>query len=439
MACAIKLRGASRHDSIDSWSADVAAVGRTAPRLRSDFAALRADFPALRQLVHGKPLAYLDNAASSQSPTAVHEATAQQQSMNHSNVHRGVHALSERSTAAFETARDKVRGFINAASVKEIVFTRGTTESINLVAASFGQRLRAGDEVLITWLEHHSNIVPWQLLCERTGARLVVAPIRDDGSLDVGAFEARLSARTKIVAVAHVANALGTVNPVADLVARAHAAGAIALVDGAQAVPHMRVDVRALDCDFYAFSGHKMFGPTGTGVLYGKSALLESMPPYQGGGDMILTVAFEGSTYNALPYKFEAGTPNITGVVGLGAAVDYLEHIDFAAVREHEHALLEYATRRLLADVPGARVIGTAPGKAGVLSFVVEGIHAHDLGTIVDREGVAIRTGHHCAMPVMERFGVAATARASFAFYNDFQDVDRLIAGLRRAVEIFRG
>jgi cysteine desulfurase/selenocysteine lyase len=409
------------------------------PRLRRDFAALRADFPALQQLVHGKPIAYLDNAASSQSPTAVQEATALQQRLNHSNVHRGVHTLSERATAAFEAARDKVRGFINAASTKEVIFTRGTTESINLVAASFGRRLAPGDEVLITWLEHHSNIVPWQLLCERSGARLVVVPIRDDGSLDVTAFEARLSQRTKIAAFAHVSNALGTINPVAELTRKAHAAGAVVLIDGAQAVPHLRVDVRKLDCDFYAFSGHKMYGPTGTGVLFGKAAVLESMPPYQGGGDMILTVSFEGSTYNALPYKFEAGTPNITGVVGLGAAVDYLETIDFTAVRDHEHALLEYATRRLLADVPGAKVIGTAPVKAGVLSFVIDGIHAHDLGTIVDREGVAIRTGHHCAMPVMDRFGLAATARASFAFYNNFDDVDRLIAGLRRAVEIFRG
>jgi cysteine desulfurase/selenocysteine lyase len=410
-----------------------------APSKRDDFAVLRRDFPALQQLVHGKPLAYLDNAASSQSPTAVHEAMALQQSLHHSNVHRGVHQLSERSTAAFEGARDKVRRFINAAASAEIVFTRGTTESINLVAASLGQRLNAGDEVLITWLEHHSNIVPWQLLCERTGARLVVAPIRDDGSLDVVAFDQRLTSRTKIVAAAHVSNALGTVNPVAELVAKAHAVGAVVLIDGAQAVPHLTVDVQALDCDFYAFSGHKMFGPTGTGVLYGKRALLEAMPPYQGGGDMILTVSFERSTYNALPYKFEAGTPNITGVVGLGAAIDYLQDIDFTAVAEHEHALLERATERLLDEVPGVRLIGTAAHKASVLSFVVDGIHAHDLGTIVDREGVAIRTGHHCAMPVMERFGVAATARASFAFYNNHDDVDRLIAGLRRAVEIFRG
>jgi cysteine desulfurase/selenocysteine lyase len=417
----------------------VATAERSVPLLKRDFAALRSDFPALHQLVHGKPLAYLDNAASSQTPLAVLDALARQQGLNHSNVHRGVHQLSERSTAAFEGAREKVRRFIGASSTAEIVFTRGTTESINLVAASFGQRLAAGDEVLITALEHHSNIVPWQLLCERTGARLVVAPIRDDGSLDVAAFDDRLNERTKIVAVAHVSNALGTVNPVAALIAKAHAVGAVVLVDGAQAVPHMRIDVQALDCDFYAFSAHKMFGPTGTGVLYGKRALLETMPPYQGGGDMILTVSFERSTYNALPYKFEAGTPNITGVVGLGAAIDYLLGVDFAALAAHENALLEHATERVLSEIAGVRLIGTAADKASVLSFVVDGIHAHDLGTIVDSEGVAIRTGHHCAMPVMERFGVAATARASFAFYNNDDDVDRLVAGLRKAVEIFRG
>ena len=416
------------------------AADQRVAHLRSDFAVLRGDFPALHQLVHGKPLAYLDNAASSQAPNAVHEAVALQHRLNHSNVHRGVHLLSERSTAAFEGAREKVRSFINAASTEEIVFTRGTTDSINLVAASLGrQRLKAGDEVLITWMEHHSNIVPWQLICEQTGAKLRVAPIRDDGSLDVAAFEALLGPRTRIVAITHVSNALGTVNPVAALTAAAHRTGAVVLVDGAQAVPHMRVDVQALDCDFYAFSGHKMFGPTGIGVLYGKRALLSAMPPYQGGGDMILTVSFEGSTYNALPYKFEAGTPNITGAVGLGAAVDYLERIDFAAAAAHEHALLDYATRRLLDEIPGARVIGTATPKTGVLSFVIDGVHPHDLGTIVDHEGVAIRTGHHCAMPIMERYGIPATARASFAFYNNRADVDRLIAGLRRAVEIFRG
>jgi cysteine desulfurase/selenocysteine lyase len=390
--------------------------------------------------VHGKPLAYLDNAASSQQPYSVLEATDRQQRLNHANVHRGVHELSERSTAAYEGARAKARRFVNAGSVQEIVFTRGTTEAINLVASSLGrQRLRPGDEVLITWLEHHSNIVPWQLVCEQTGAKLVAAPITDSGELDRDAFRRALTDRTKIVAVAYVSNALGTINPVADLVAEAHDAGAVVLVDAAQAVPHMRVDVRALDCDFLAFSGHKMFAPTGIGVLYGKRALLDAMPPYQGGGEMILTVSLAGTTYNALPYKFEAGTPNITGTVGLGAAIDYLERIDFDALAAHENDLLRYATRRLVDEIPGVRLIGTARNKASVLSFVLDGIHAHDLGTIVDREGVAIRTGHHCAMPVMERFGVAATARASFAFYNDRSDVDRLMAGLSRAVELFRG
>ena len=408
--------------------------------LITDIARLRADFPALHQLVHGKPLAYLDNAASSQQPSFALDAAATQQRLNHSNVHRGVHELSERSTAAFEGARDKVRGFINAAAREEIVFTRGTTEGINLVAATLGRlQLRPGDEVLTTRLEHHSNIVPWQMICGETGAKLVAAPITDSGELDRDAFRRLLSPRTKIVALTYVSNALGTVNPVAELVAEAHEVGALVLVDAAQAVPHMRVDVRAIDCDFLAFSGHKMFGPTGIGALYGKRKLLETLPPYQGGGDMILTVSFDRTTYNALPYKFEAGTPNITGAVGLGAAIDYLERIDFGALAAHEHALLEHATERLLAEIPGARLIGTARDKASVLSFVVDGIHAHDLGTIVDREGVAIRTGHHCAMPVMERFGVAATARASFALYNDRSDVDRLMAGLKRAVELFRG
>jgi cysteine desulfurase/selenocysteine lyase len=408
--------------------------------LITDIPRLRADFPALHQLVHGLPLAYLDNAASSQQPRVVLEAEALQQRLNHANVHRGVHELSERSTAAFEGARDKVQGFVNAAAREEIVFTRGTTESINLVAATLGrQQLRPGDEVLTTWLEHHSNIVPWQMICEATGAKLVAAPITDSGELDRDAFRRLLSPRTKIVAVTYVSNALGTVNPVAELVAEAHDAGALVLVDGAQAVPHLRVDVRALDCDFLAFSGHKMFGPTGIGVLYGKRKLLDALPPYQGGGDMILTVSFDRTTYNALPYKFEAGTPNITAAVGLGAAIDYLERIDFDALAAHEHALLEHATERLLAEIPGVRLIGTARDKASVLSFVIDGIHAHDLGTIVDREGVAIRTGHHCAMPVMERFGVPATARASFALYNDRSDVDRLMAGLKRAVELFRG
>jgi cysteine desulfurase/selenocysteine lyase len=417
-----------------------AAPRTAAPSKLRDFTSLRDDFPVLHQLVHDKPLAYLDNAASSQVPLAVIEATTAQQRLNHANVHRGVHQLSERSTAAYEGAREKVRRFINAAAVEEVIFTRGTTESINLVAASLGrQRLRSGDEVLITWMEHHSNIVPWQLICEQTGARLVVAPINDAGELDLPAFRGLLSERTKIVAITHVSNALGTVNPIAELIADAHRAGAVVLIDGAQAVPHLRVDVSTLDCDFYAFSGHKMFAPTGIGVLYGKSALLDAMPPYQGGGEMILTVRFDGTTFNTLPYKFEAGTPNITGVVGLGAAIDYLERIDFDALAAHENGLLAYATQEISAQIPGVRIVGTAARKASVLSFVLDGIHAHDLGTIVDREGVAIRTGHHCAMPVMERFDLAATARASFAFYNNRTDVDRLLAGLQRAVEIFRG
>jgi cysteine desulfurase/selenocysteine lyase len=403
----------------------------------TDIASLRQDFPGLRQPVHGKPLAYLDSAASSQCPVPVLDAMLAQQRMNHANVHRGVHELSSRATDAYEGARDRIRAYINASSVAEIVYTRGTTESINLVASSLGGSLLGpGDEVLITEMEHHSNIVPWQLVCERTGAKLVPAPITDRGELDVEAFERLLTERTKIVAVGHVSNALGTINPLRELIDKAHAAGAVVLVDGAQAMPHMRVDVRELDCDFYAFSGHKMFAPTGIGVLYGKQALLDRMPPYQGGGEMILTVNFEKSVWNSLPYKFEAGTPNITGAVALGAAVDYLSGIDFDALAAHERALLDYAGERLL-ELDGARIIGTARHKASVLSFVLGGIHAHDLGTIVDLEGVAIRTGHHCAMPVMERFGVPATARASFALYNDRDDVDRLMAGLRKALEIF--
>jgi cysteine desulfurase/selenocysteine lyase len=418
-------------------------VSRAAERARStplrrDFAALRRDFPALHQQVHGKPLAYLDNAASSQAPQSVIDTVAEQRARNHANVHRGVHQLSERSTDLFEGARRKVQRFVNAERPEEIIFTRGTTESINLVASSLGRHLlRPGDEVLITWLEHHSNIVPWQLVCEQLGAKLVVAPIDDRGVLERDAFRRLLTGRTRIVAFAHVSNALGTINPVAELVEEAQRAGAVTVVDGAQAVPHLRVNVQALGCDFYAFSGHKMFAPTGTGVLYGRAQWLEAMPPYQGGGEMILTVHFDRSTFNALPHKFEAGTPNITGVIGFGAAIDYLEQIDFDALAVHEHELLRYATDALLAEFPKARVIGTAPNKASVLSFVLPGIHAHDLGTIVDREGVAIRSGHHCAMPVMERFGIAATARASFALYNDKTDVDRLIEGLRRAAEIF--
>jgi cysteine desulfurase/selenocysteine lyase len=403
----------------------------------TDIASLRADFPALEQEVHGKPLAYLDSAASAQCPQPVIDAMVAHEQHDHANIHRGVHELSRRSTEAYEGAREKARAFINAASIEELVFTRGTTESINLVAASLGRlRLAPGDEVLITWMEHHSNIVPWQLICQHTGARLRAAPITEAGELDMEEFEKLLNPRTKIVAVGHISNALGTVNPLDDIIAMAHGAGALVLVDGAQAVPHLRIDVQALDCDFYAFSGHKMFGPTGIGALYGKRALLDAMPPYQGGGEMIRTVTFEQTTFNTLPFKFEAGTPNITGAIGLGATVDYLSAIDFEAVAAHERELLEYATSELL-KLPGARVIGTARDKASVLSFVLGDIHAHDIGTIVDSEGVAIRTGHHCAMPVMDFFRVPATARASFAFYNNRTEVDQLMRGLRRALELF--
>jgi cysteine desulfurase/selenocysteine lyase len=379
----------------------------------------------------------LDSAASAQRPQAVIDAMVVQEQRDHANIHRGVHTLSQRSTEKVEAARDAVRRFINAPDRREIVFTRGTTESINLVAASLGRSLlKHGDEVLITHMEHHSNIVPWQLICAETGARLVVAPITERGELDLAAFDALLTERTKIVAISHVSNALGTINPVAELTAKAHAAGALVLVDGAQAAPHLQIDVRALDCDFYAFSGHKMFGPTGIGVLYGKERLLEKMPPYQGGGEMILTVSFDKTTYNELPFKFEAGTPNITGAVGLGTTIDYLAGIDFDARQRYEDELLAYATAALK-QIPGLRVIGEAAHKSGVVSFLFPDIHAHDLGTIVDKEGVAIRTGHHCAMPVMDYFGIPATARASFAFYNNRDDVDRLVIALEKAKELF--
>ena len=407
------------------------------PRLITDIGALRGDFPSLRQQVHGRPLAYLDNAASAQVPQAVLDAMLAQQATNHANIHRGVHELSERATHAYESAREKVRRFVNAAQVEEIVFTRGTTESINLVAASLGgSTLGPGDEVLITWMEHHSNIVPWQLICARTGAKLVPVPITQSGEIDLDVFARHLSERTKIAAVVHVSNALGTVNPVKEITAMARAAGAHVLVDGAQAAPHERIDVQEIGCDFYAFSGHKMYAPTGIGALYGRRDVLEAMPPYQGGGEMILSVSFAETRYNKLPHVFEAGTPNVTGAVALGAAVDYLEGIDRAALVAHETDLLAYATQRL-AEIPGARVIGTAARKSAVLSFVIEGIHAHDVGTIVDQCGVAIRTGHHCAMPVMEFFGVPATARASFALYNSRDDIDQLMTGLAEAAEIF--
>ena len=397
-----------------------------------DVAAVRADFPALAQQVHGRPLVYLDNAATTQKPQAVIDALVRYYSCDNANVHRGVHTLSERATEAYEGAREKVRAFLGAPSVREIVFTRNATEGINLVARAWGDaNVGAGDEVLISALEHHSNIVPWQQLCARTGATLRVAPIDDRGDIVMDELRARLSPRTRMVAVSHMSNALGTVNPVAEIVAAARAAGAAVLIDGSQAAYHMPVDVQALGVDFYVCTGHTIYGPTGIGVLYGREAVLDAMPPFLGGGDMIASVTFEGSTWNELPYKFEAGTPNIAGAVGLGAAVDYVRRIGFDAIGVHEAALLETATAKL-ATVAGLRFIGTASRKASVVSFVLEGCHPHDIGTIVDREGVAIRTGHHCAQPVMDRFGIPATARASFAMYNTVDEIDTLVAALHK-------
>ncbi|MEE2679709.1 MAG: cysteine desulfurase [Myxococcota bacterium] len=384
-----------------------------------------------------KPLVFLDSAASAQKPRAVLDAMASLYTTHYANIHRGVYELSERATADFEAARDKVRDFLGASASREIVFVRGATEAINLVASTFGRTgIGAGDEVLITHMEHHSNIVPWQLLCQQTGARLRVAPIDDRGALELEEFGKLLTPRTKLAAISHVSNALGTVNPVSEMVRMARAAGVPVLVDGAQAVPHQAVDVQELGCDFYAFSGHKLFGPSGVGVLWGRAEHLEAMPPYQGGGEMILSVRFEESTWNDIPHKFEAGTPDIAGVVGLGAAIDYVTELGLAAIARHERDLLEYATAALEA-VPGLRLIGTAPHKAAVLSFVLDGIHAHDVGTILDQEGVAVRTGHHCAQPAMERFGVSATARASLALYNRRADVDALVAGLQKVREVF--
>jgi cysteine desulfurase/selenocysteine lyase len=398
-----------------------------------DVHAVRREFPALTRLVHGKPLCYLDNGASAPHARAVIEAVDEYQRLHHANIHRGVHTLSQEATALYEGARDRLVRFINARSRHEIIFVRGTTEAINLVAQSYGRPLLGpGDEVLITHLEHHANIVPWQILCGQTGAKLVVAPMDSRGDVSAESVEALMSPRTRLLACAHVSNALGTVLPVRRLMAAARARGIVTLIDGAQAVPHMGVDVQDLGCDFYAFSGHKMFGPTGIGVLYGREALLERMPPWQGGGDMILTVSFEKTVYSGLPSKFEAGTPNISGAVGLGAAVDFMQSLDLEAARAHEHALLEYATRAL-GEIDGLGIIGTAANKASLVSFVVAGVHPHDLGTILDGDGIAIRTGHHCAMPVMEFFQVPATARASFAFYNTFEEIDRLADSVGRA------
>ena len=399
---------------------------------------VRADFPALHQEINGRPLVYLDSAASAQQPQTVIDAISRYQSHDHANVHRGVHTLSHRATDAYESARDRIRAFINAASRSEVVFTKGTTESINLVAQSFVRpRLKPGDRIVVTHMEHHANIVAWQLVCEQTGAELVVTPIDERGQLDIETLDRQLDERVAMLAIGHVSNALGTINPVTDICRLAHDRDIPVLVDGAQGVPHASVDVAAIGCDFYAFSGHKMFGPTGTGVLYGREALLEHMPPYQGGGDMILEVRFDGTVYNELPYKFEAGTPNISGFVGLGAAVDYLGTIGMQRIARHEQVLLGTLMKRL-GEMPGVRLIGTAEHKASVQSFVVEDIHPHDLGTLVDQQGVAIRTGHHCAMPVMQFFDVPGTARASLALYNDENDIDRLIAALDRAIRMFQ-
>ena len=398
---------------------------------------VRKDFPILEQQIHGKPLAYLDNGATSQKPRAVIDAISHYYSRNNANVHRGVHTLSERATADYEHAREILRRFINAGHRREMVFVRGTTEAINLVAQSYARpRLRAGDEILITEMEHHSNIVPWQLVCGQTGAKLRVVPVNDDGELIYDEYLKLLGPRTRLVAVVHMSNSLGTINPVAEMVAAAHQRGVPVLLDGAQAVAHMPVDVAALDCDFYAFSGHKLYGPTGIGVLYGKAELLEAMDPYQGGGDMIRRVTFEETLYNELPYKFEAGTPNIAGAVGFGAAVDYVTGLGIEAIDVHERELLAYATEAVK-HVKGLRIIGTAKHKTSILSFVFDHVHPHDIGTIMDTEGVAIRAGHHCTMPLMNRFGIPGTARASLGLYNTREDADALLRGIARVQEVF--
>jgi cysteine desulfurase / selenocysteine lyase len=398
---------------------------------------VRQDFPILKQKVHGKPLVYFDNAATSQKPLAVIEAEDRFYREYNSNIHRGVHELSERATRAYEDVRARVQRFLNAPEAREIVFVRGTTEAMNLVAATYGRKnVQAGDEVLITAMEHHSNIVPWQILCEEKGAKLKVAPVSDRGELLLEEFEKLLNLRTRLVSVTHVSNVLGTVNPLREIVRAAHRLNIPVAVDGAQAAPHVKIDVQELDCDFYAFSSHKLFGPTGVGALYGKARLLEAMPPYQGGGDMISSVSFEKTIYNAIPYKFEAGTPNIAATIGLGAAIDYVNQLGLDKIGDYEHELLTYATETV-ERIPGVRIIGTAKEKASVISFVLSGVHPHDVGTVLDQEGIAVRTGHHCAQPLMERFGVPATARASMAFYNTKEEVDRLGAGIEKVKQIF--
>jgi cysteine desulfurase/selenocysteine lyase len=398
---------------------------------------IRKDFPILHQQVNGHPLVYLDNGATSQKPRSVIDAVRHYYERDNANVHRGVHTLSERATHDYEGARDTAQQFINAADRREVILVSGTTEGINLVAQSYGRpRLREGDEIIISTMEHHSNIVPWQMLARQTGAELKVIPVSDEGELDMDAYLQMLGPKTRIVSVVHVSNALGTINPVEAIIEAAHDAGAVVLLDGAQAAPHLAIDVQALDSDFYTFSGHKAFGPTGIGVLHGKRALLEEMDAYQGGGDMIRSVSFENTTYNDLPYKFEAGTPNIAGAIGLGAALDYVTNLGIDAIAAHEHEVLEAATSKI-GEIPGVRLIGTAQNKSSIVSFVMDGVHPHDVGTVVDNEGVAIRTGHHCAMPLMKRFGVAATARASFALYNTRAEVDALAAAIWKVKEVF--
>ncbi|HEY6953224.1 MAG TPA: cysteine desulfurase [Bacteroidota bacterium] len=407
------------------------------PRRTFDVERVRKDFPVLGTFVNKHPLVYLDNAATSQKPQSVINALSDFYEEYNSNIHRGVHYLSQKATDAYELARIKTQEYIGAERPEEIIFTRGTTEAVNLVAQTFGKKqVGKGDEILVTALEHHSNIVPWQMLCEDRGASLKVVPMTDDGELDLDAFEHLLNPKTRLLAMTHVSNALGTVNPVKAMIAAAHQSGIPVLIDGAQAIPHLDVNVKDLGCDFYAFSGHKMFGPTGIGVLYGRKQLLERMPPYQGGGDMIKSVSFEKTTYAELPNKFEAGTPNISGGIAFGAAIDYLNAMDRNSAHEHESSLLEYATTQL-ASIRGLQIIGKAREKVGVLSFVLENVHPHDIGTILDSEGIAIRTGHHCAQPIMTRLGIPATARASFAFYNTFEEVDMLVGGIYRVIEVF--
>jgi cysteine desulfurase/selenocysteine lyase len=402
-----------------------------------DVEKIREDFPVLKQTIHGKPLVYLDSAATAQKPFAVIDAIRKFHEVDCANIHRGVHELSQRSTAAYEETRSKARQFLHSKTTNELIFVRGATEGINLVASSWGRKnVKEGDEIIISALEHHSNIVPWQMLCEEKGAKLRVIPMNDRGELILEEYEKLLNPRTRMVAVTHVSNALGTINPVKEIIEMAHRAGAVTLIDGAQAAPHMKVDVQALDADFYTFSGHKVVGPTGIGILYGKAALLNAMPPYQGGGDMIKVVTFQKTTYADLPYKFEAGTPNIAGGIGLGAAFDYVGKLGLDKIAAYEHELLLYGTEAL-SRIPGLRIIGTAREKAAVLSFVMEGIHPHDIGTVLDRQGIAVRTGHHCAQPVMDWFHVPATTRASLAFYNTTAEIDALAAGLGKVKEIF--